>query len=110
MAKLILNGWEDEHVANLQVALINTALEDYRLAYTLNRYSELKLSAAADLVIKANLTISKHAVFYSQHLSSSLGLFLIGNRSHQSSSSDFGLNLFPNNDPKLNYLIPKFSK
>ncbi len=109
--KLVLNDWEDEDVNDLALSLIHSHHEDYRQAYSLNRISPFKFNAANDIVISTRQgTNSQHSVFHSYHLSSAIGVFLISNRSFESTSQNSSVNLFSSEDSSRTYLLPKYAK
>jgi hypothetical protein len=108
MAKLILNDWADQETTTLSLLLIHISIEDYQLAYFVNKHAGLSFKAAADLTVHAQHGESKHRVFSAK--SSDNSLFLIGNQSYLSNSNAVYADLFHAETTARSFLLKKYSK
>jgi hypothetical protein len=111
MAKLVLHDWEDDVDIGLQVSVLHSSIEDFRMAYHLNRHCRLALKAANDIVLNTKPSgQSKYSVFHCTVLNSNIGLFLISNRSYASTNLSKVADLFSAEAETYTYLLPKFDK
>lgn len=111
MAKMILNDWEDHDIGDFKLSLLHSSLEDYRLAYLINHCTSLRLRAVTELSYSMQQGInSQHSAFHSHHQNSTIGVFLVANRSFASINENEKFNLFLDEAPSQVYILPKYAK
>ncbi len=110
MSKHILIDWEDD-VDELSILLLLSSLEDYRLAFELNKTFGYSFSACLTDICKTNKKSQYYfRSYHSFDSNNNASLYLIENQSYSSSNPVSSGGLFETETHLTEYLLPKFSK
>lgn len=109
--KLHIDEFEDE---NFQLIAIHTQLEDYRLAYFINKKIGLNLSKSKiEILVKNNKVETSFSRFFYEDLKNEVNWNLLKNKNYIYSQQENTLDLFKETNAQFTkniYLLPEYKK
>ncbi len=110
MSKHVLTDWEDD-IEELSILLLLSSLEDYRLAYELNKaFGYSFTSCLSDITKTNNKANYSFRSFYTYDSNNNSCIYLFENQSYSSNMMVSSGGLFGTESHLIDYLMPKYNK